>query len=380
MNLNFPHREAIAVRDHEIKVTRRLAGGAEIKVREGIRVSTNSTIAQVSPTRLATVVPISDPLGVPASEADKLLLKQPGAEVAAGEIIAKTRRGLRNLVATSPVSGIFLSYDILSGTAAIVPPNAGEIHALIPGDVEQITGKDKIVIRTVGSRVLGIVGIGGIASGTLRMAVDRPDAPLDATKIGPDLEGAIVVGGSFADAAALRKLIEVKARGLIVGGLLDRDVASIAGGQSDDRCGLWRMTPSERVLGERTSIPLAIMATEGFGRLPINPESFLLLKELDREPAVLNADTRMSDELIRPELIVANAEAMEYDAVRSVASFVEGSHVRLVDHAMLGLTGVVVGAPRRIRRGDGHALDLVDVQIHGAGVRPVSIPNLEIVA
>jgi hypothetical protein len=251
---------------------------------------------------------------------------------------------------------------------------------LVAGDVEQVIGTDKIVIRTVGSRVLGIVGLGGIASGQLRVVIDRPDVPLDANKIGPELAGTIVVGGSFADANAIRKLIEVKAKGLIVGGLLDRDIATVTGNQPDDRCSLWRMTPSEQVLGEQTSIPLAIMATEGFGRLPINPESFLLLQELDRQQAVLSADTRMSADLIRPELIVANVDAMDYDAARSAASFAEGSHVRLIDPAMLGLTGVIVGAPKRIRRGDGQALDLIDVQIHGAGVRPVSIPNLEIVA
>jgi hypothetical protein len=380
MNLNFPHREPIAVRDHELKVTRRIFGEGEIKVREGTQVDRNSIIAQVNPNRLATVVPVSEPLGVPPAEAEKLLLKQPGASVAAGEIIAKTRRGLRNLVATSPISGVFLSYDILTGVAAIAPPQAGEIHAMIAGDVEQIIGNEKIVIRTVGSRVLGIVGLGGIASGSLRVLVEWPDAPLEANKIGADLEGAIVVGGSCADAQALRRLVEVKARGLIVGGLLDRDIASIVGRPSEDRLGPWRLAPSERVLGEHASLPLAVMATEGFGRLPINPESFLLLKELDRQSAVLIAETRTSNDLIRPELIVSNEEAMECDGARSFASFAEGSHVRLVDHAMLGLTGVIVGAPRRIRRGDGQAIDLVDVQIHGAGVRPVTIPNLEIVA
>ncbi|MFL5758419.1 MAG: hypothetical protein ACJ789_01700 [Thermomicrobiales bacterium] len=380
MNLNFPHREAIAIRDHEIKVARRLSGGGEVKVREGARVTADSIIAQINPIRLATVVPVSVPLGVPAAEADKLLLKQPGAEVAAGEIIAKTRRGLRNLSATSPISGVFLSYDVLTGNAAIAPAQAGEIHALVPGDVDQIVGDEKVVIRTVGSRILGIVGLGGITSGPLKVVVEWPDAPLDASKIGPHLEGAIVVGGSFADAQALRRLVEVRARGLIVGGLLDRDVQAIIGKSSDDRCDLWRLTPSERVIGEQTSLPLAIMATEGFGRLPINPESFLLLKELEQQHAVLSADTKLGGELIRPELVVANEEAMEYDAMRSFASFAEGSHVRLVDHAMLGLTGIIVSVPRRIRRADGQPIDLIDVQIHGAGVRPVSIPNLEIVA
>jgi hypothetical protein len=380
MNLNFPYKEPIAIRDHELKVVRRLPAGCEIKVREGAHVSGASIIAQVNPSRLATPVPVSEPLGVSPAEAEKLLLKQPGAAVSAGETIAKTRRGLRNLVATSPISGIFLSYDILTGAAAVVPPQAGEIHALVDGNVEQVIGTEKIVIRTVGSRVLGIVGLGGIASGPLRVRVEWPDAPLDANKIGPELEGAIVVGGSCADAQALRRLVEVRAKGLIVGGLLDRDVAAITGPQPDDRLGPWRITPAERVLGENVTIPLAIMATEGFGRLPINPESFLLLKELDGQNAVLNADTRTSGELIRPELIVPSEDAEELDGVRSFATFNEGSHVRLIDPAMLGLTGVIVGAPRRTRRGDGQALDLIDVQIHGAGVRPVAIPNLEIVA
>jgi hypothetical protein len=380
MNLNFPHREPIAVRDHELRVTRRFTPDAEIKVRDGARIDASTIVAKVNPARLATHVAVAEELGVPPAEAEKLLLKQPGATIGAGEIIAKTRRGFRNVVATSPVSGLFLTYDGLSGVALVVPEAAGEIPALVPGDVYQCDEPGQVLIRTVGSRILGIVGIGGATSGPIRMLVDRPDTPLEAAKIGPQHEGAIVVGGSCADAQALRRLVEVRAKGLIVGGLLDRDVTAAAGIQIEDRLSPWRLSPSECVLGEQMPSPLTIMATEGFGRLPINPESFLLCRELEGENAVLLADTRIAGELIRPELIVPNAEALDDDGHRTYASFAEGAHVRLVDHAMLGLSGIIVGAPRRIRRGDGQALDLVDVQIHGGGVRSVSIPNLEIVA
>jgi hypothetical protein len=40
--------------------------------------------------------------------------------------------------------------------------------------------------------------------------------------------------------------------------------------------------------------PLTIMATEGFGRLPINAESFILCQELEGQTGVLIADTRVS--------------------------------------------------------------------------------------
>ena len=380
MNLNFPYREPIAVRDHELRVTRRFTPDAELKVRQGARVEASTLIARVNPERLATQVPLAEELGVPAAEVEKLLLKQPGALVSAGETLAKTRRGLRNVVATAPVSGVFLSFDAMSGVASIVPEAAGEVLAMVPGDVDHCEEPGEVVIRTVGTRVLGIVGVGRATSGPIRVVVERPDSPLEASKIGPQHEGAIVVGGSCADAQALRRLIEVRARGLIVGGLLDRDVIAMSGVQVEDRLSPWRLSPSELVLGDNLPSPLTIVATEGFGRLPINPESFILCQELEGQTGVLIADTRVSGELIRPELVVPNPDALEFDGNHSYATFAEGSHVRLVDHAMLGLTGIIVGTPRRIRRGDGQALDLVDVQIHGGGVRAVCIPNLEIVA
>src|SRR5262245_20727666 len=120
MNLNFPYKEPIAVRDHELRVTRRFTPDAEIKVRQGARVEASTLIAKVNPVRLATQLQVAEELGVPASEAEKLLLKQPGSVVSAGEPFAKTRRGLRSVVVNCPVSGVFLSFDVMSGVALVV--------------------------------------------------------------------------------------------------------------------------------------------------------------------------------------------------------------------------------------------------------------------
>jgi hypothetical protein len=380
MNLNFPYREPLAVRDHELRVTRRFHPDAELKVRQGARIEASTILARINPARLAVQVPVAEELGVQPADVEKLLLKQPGAAVVAGEPLAKTRRGLRSAVVSAPISGNFFSFDVVSGIALIVPESAGEVRALVPGDVEQCDQSGEVVIRTVGTRILGIVGLGGATSGPVRLVVDRPDAALESSKIGPQHEGAIVIGGAYADAQALRRLIEVGAKGLIVGGLLDRDIFTMAGIQVEDRLSPWRLSPSEPLLGSNLNLPLTIVATEGFGRLPINPDSFLLCQELEGQTGVLIADTRVSSELIRPELVVPKPDVLDFDGNRTYAAFAEGAQVRLVDPAMLGLTGVIVGHPRRIRRGDGHAIDLVDVQIHGGGIRPVTIPNLEIVA
>ena len=82
MNPNFPYKEPIAVRDHELRVTRRFTPDAEFKVRQGAKVQASTIIAKVNPTR-GNQAPIADELGVCHPEAEKLLLKQPGAVVAA---------------------------------------------------------------------------------------------------------------------------------------------------------------------------------------------------------------------------------------------------------------------------------------------------------
>ncbi|MEA2530349.1 MAG: hypothetical protein QOG89_1993, partial [Thermomicrobiales bacterium] len=39
MNLSYPHREALVVRNHELRVIRRLTGNPDIRVRAGERVT-----------------------------------------------------------------------------------------------------------------------------------------------------------------------------------------------------------------------------------------------------------------------------------------------------------------------------------------------------
>ncbi len=54
MNLNFPYREAIVVRDHELRVTRRFPIDSDIKVRAGARVKAEDVFGRSDP-RLSAI-------------------------------------------------------------------------------------------------------------------------------------------------------------------------------------------------------------------------------------------------------------------------------------------------------------------------------------
>ena len=267
-----------------------------------------------------------------------------------------------------------------TGIVTLVPVNAGEVHALVPGDVEYLDGRQSVVIRTVGSRVLGIVGLGRHARGPLKIAVEAADQELVVGRISPALKGAVVVGGAFATAAAMAKLVEVGAVALVTGGLLDREVASFLGWQAEDRLAAWRPQPGDRTIGEGSPTPLVLMATEGLGRLPMNADAFGLLTGLAGQPAVVLGGTRVADPLIRPELIVADEALLDDDAQSSHAALVRDARVRLVDQANLGRVGTVAGEPRRERLGDGCLVDVVEVALAKGGTETIPIANVEVLS
>ena len=187
------------------------------------------------------------------------------------------RVAARSVVVAAPVGGTLTAIDSTTGVASLIPGSGGEIRALINGDVEFVDGRHSISIRTVGARLLGIVGFGEPVRGQVRVVVSRPDEEVPANAITPDLAGKIVVAGSWANAQALKKLLDVKAAALICGGFVEREIAGGFGLQSEDRLAPWRLAGGDRVLGENLPPTLTMMSTEGFGALPMHPEAFALL-------------------------------------------------------------------------------------------------------
>jgi len=379
MNVNFPNRAPVVVRDHELRVIRRLPGVGDVKIRAGDRISSSQVLVRTDPKTAAVKISVADQLGVPPQDVAKYLMKPVGSTLNSGEALARNRKGLRNVVVASPVSGTLTTIDE-SGTAHVSPAGGGDILSMIPGDVEFVDGKQTVSIRSVGSRLFGIIGLGPDVSGALRFAAGSPSEELQTSKISSDCAGAIVVGGAWASTSAIKKLIEVKAAGLITGGLLDREVLATAGVAADDRLAPWRLGPGDEAIGQEFNPRIAIMATEGFGQLPMDGDAWSLLKELEGQTAVLLTATRLVGYLSRPSLVVVNEKMLDEDAPADGASLRNGTKARLVDQSSLGQTVTMAGGPRRIRRGDGNMVEVVDVELTNGQTRTVPLANIEIIA
>lgn len=380
MNENFPNREAVIVRDRELHVVRRLPANAEVKVRAGERISGDHVIAKTDPKNLAVRIAIADQLGVAPADVAKHLIRQVGSTFAAGEAMAKTRKGLRNTVVASPMAGTLLSIDADTGVGLLAPGGGEDVRSLVSGDVEYVEGKQSVAIRTVGSRLFGIVGIGPSVSGDLRIAVGGPGEELTSKASGADMAGQIVVGGSHANAATMRRLMEVGAAGLIVGGMVEREIAACLGIPAEDRLAPWRVGPTDIGIGDSLMSNLAIMATEGFGVLPICGDVFSFLKTLDGQRVSLLTTSRINGYLSRPQLLLVNEAMLDEDAPAEAMTMTESTRIRVTDQESLGLSGTVAERPKRLRKADGILVEIMSVTTSDGKTRTVASNNVEVVA
>jgi hypothetical protein len=380
MNQNFPNREPVIVHDQELHVMRRLPGNAEVKVRAGERISGDHVIAKTDPRHLAVRITIADQLGISPQDVSKHMLRPVGSSFAAGEAMAKTRKGLRNTVVASPVSGTLLSIDSDTGVGLLAPGTGGDIRSLVSGDVEYVDGRQSIAIRTVGSRLFGIVGVGPSVEGALCVAVGGPGEELEPGGVTPDMKGRIVVAGASVSAATLRRLLDTGAAGVIVGGIVEREVSACFGIPAEDRLAAWRIGPSDTGIGDNAMTAIAIVATEGFGAIPISGDAFAYLKRFDNEPVTLLTTTRVNGFLSRPQVIHVNQDALDDDAPAQPIALTGATRVRLVDQSNLGVTGTVAEKPKRVRRADGMNVDVLTVAMSDGTTRTVAANNVEIIA
>jgi hypothetical protein len=380
VNENFPNREPVIVHDQELHVVRRLPVNAEVKVRAGERISGDHIIAKTDPRHLAVRISIADQLGVAPGDVGKHMLRQVGSTFAAGEAIAKTRKGLRNTVVASPLTGTLLSIDPDTGVGLIAPGAGGDVRSLVAGDVEYVDGRNSVTIRTVGSRLFGIVGIGQSIEGVLRVAVHGPGDELRADAVTPEMAGKIVVAGATISASALRRLMEIGALGAVIGGIVEREVAACFGVPAEDRISPWRIGPSDTGIGDSMVTNFAIVATEGYGNLPMTADAFAFLQRLDGKRVSMLTTTRVSGFLARPQIIQVNEEALDDDAPAVPLALGMDTRVRVVDQSGLGITGRVAEKPKRVRRADGIAVDVMSIVMADGKSRTVAANNVEVIA
>ena len=365
----------LTVAEHtEIRARRILPLKGEVLVRKGDHVSGDDVVARAFLPGEVTPVNIAQKLGVPPADVPEVMVVEQGEAVGADQQIALSAGlfGLFRREVKSPVAGTVESISKRTGQVMLrQAPHPIELDAYVAGTVAAVVPEEGAEIVTWGSLVQGIFGVGGERRGKILVVAEGPDDTITAARLPDEVRGAVVIGGSFADAAAFRRAEEVGAAALVVGGFGDGDLKAILG-----------YDLGVAITGQE-DLKTTLILTEGFGRIRMAQATFELLRGLEGRLASANGATQIRAGVMRPEIVVPSEEAApaakEKDAGASGRMEI-GSTVRIIREPYFGGLGRVTGLPSEpVRIETGARVRVLTVALDAGSEATLPRANVELI-
>jgi hypothetical protein len=357
--------------------TRRLPLKGTVLSTTGTWVAPADKVARAELPGIMQPIKVASKLGIEPSEVPALLTVKVGDKVNRGDIVAVTKGmwGLFKSECKSTTTGTVELISNITGNVGVrEAPTPIEVDAYIPGRIIEVLDGEGVVIEAHGALIQGIFGIGGERRGEIMMITAGPDEPITADMITSAHAGKIIVGGSNLSGDALRKAHELGVTGIVVGGIVDKDLIDYLG-----------YDIGVAITGHE-NIPLTLVLTEGFGTIAMAGRTFNLLKSLTGKTASICGATQIRAGVIRPEVIVAddteNAGGNAADEVVPSFSLEPGTNIRIIREPYFGLLATVTALPHHlVTVGSGAEVRVLEARLNTTG-EIVTVPraNVEIVA
>jgi hypothetical protein len=372
---SYPTLDPVIVDRGTFHVDRLLGRPGQVAVHAGKQVSPRDIVARTDNVEKSFTLYLASELGVPTDSLRKYLVKSIGSTVAEGEPIARVRRGLRTAAVRSPAAGTLVQVDDAHGTVTLVASTGStELPALVSGVVEVVHPGRGVTIQTSGSRVYGIVGIGGEAVGRLVIGSDRHDRELAADQVLPEWEGCVVLAGMTVGVPALNRMRDVGVAAVIVGSLAEGDIRRyISPNSALDAASYW--THHGYGLPEPPSTGPVIIVTEGFGRLQMADPVYEFLANHAGQDVSVSGRTVPGEQLARPEIYIAGDSSVAGGVTDEPE---DGRTVRVSDTHRLGSIGLIEGdrfihiTPTGLRQ------ECFNVVFEGGVVERIPAQNIEV--
>lgn len=377
----FPSLEPAIVSDGTFVIDRLLDRPGEVIIRVGDVVTPEMVVARAHSSDKAMTLYVASELGIPSNSVQRYLTKPVGSKFKQGEAIARAG-GLRKITVNAPGDGVVVGADEQNGAVTFsMSSGQEELLALVGGEVERVVPERGATIRASGHRVFGVVGFGREAIGTLKIGSDRGDRELTPDQVKDAWKGHIVVCGMTVGVPALNKLRQVGVAGIIIGSVSEADIRRYltAGASSrETRQGQFWMSrhPEGPFATAAEGAPFVIVATEGFGRIPMAEPVFDFLRLHENASTSVSAVTGVGSRLRRPEIYVNGSGPAE--TTRATDELLPGRPVRVVSSDMLGIVAICRSGAVEQYSGTGVATMVADVELPGGSVRTVPVSNLEV--
>ncbi|HDS74278.1 MAG TPA: hypothetical protein ENN56_01930, partial [Firmicutes bacterium] len=235
-----------------------LKGGVTVEV--GQRVERADIVARTDLPGDVASVNVVNRLGIDASQINQFMLKKEGDTIRREEIIAENRPLIKwfKTVVKSPIDGTVESISSVTGQVLLRhPPRPVAVAAYVDGEVVEVIPNEGVVVETEGAFVQGIFGIGGEAWGPVKVISEAPGDIVTPERITDDCTGCVLIIGAIAGIDVIRRAVQVKAAGIIAGGINADDLKNILG-----------FDLGVAITGTE-EIGTSVIVTEGFGSIAI---------------------------------------------------------------------------------------------------------------
>jgi len=311
-----------------------------VLVVQGDQVDSDRVVARAELPGKVHVVNVVNQLGIVPEDLKDFMVKREGDRIEKGEVLAENKPLIAwfKTTVTSPITGIVETISNSTGQVLLrEPPRRLDLFGYVDGKIIEVIPGQGVRIETTGAFIQGIFGVGGEAWGPLAMVASGPEESLEAVQLTADHAGKIVIGGAFVQTEALQRAKAIGVKGIVVGGMDDRDLRELLG-----------YDLGVAITGTE-NIGFTLILTEGFGRIPMAMKTFELLRSLSGRKASISGATQIRAGVIRPEIIVPRAAdefiqtAVPSDQASEGAKV--GDPVRVIREPFFGRIGEVVSLP-----------------------------------
>jgi hypothetical protein len=357
-----------------IEKTRRLPIKGRVLVEVGREVKPSDPVARAELPGDVETQRLAEALGVEASElAGKLRVKE-GDLVEEGQLLAEARFffGLMRGEARASTAGQVDFFSPVTGHLGIrKPPVPIEVNAYLSGRIKEIIPDEGVVVSATGALIQGIFGVGPERVGRIVVVAKRPEDELRPSDLPPDCRGAVLVGGAAAGLDTLRLAAERGAVGLVTGSMADEVLTGYLG----RRLGV-------AVTGQE-NVPVTVVLTEGFGRMPMARRTFDLLLSLAARECSMSGATQIRAGVLRPEVVVPikfSDEGAGLAAATGGGELAVGTPIRVIRVPYFGRLGEVVELPYELQEMEsGTRVRVLKARLAGGETVTVPRANVEII-
>jgi hypothetical protein len=356
-----------------LKKERILPLKGKVLVKEGDKVKAEDIVAE---TRLpGKVVPLNlaNKLGITADMVNQYIRIKPGQEISKGDLIAETKGffGLFKSQVRSPIDGEVENISKITGQLLLREPRIPvNVEAFMDGIVVDVKEEEGVVVENKSAYIQGIFGIGGETTGQIKVLVDKPNDILEPEKIDESCKDKIIVAGALASYDVIQKALKVGVKGIITGGIDDRDLKKLLG-----------YNIGVAITGHE-DIDITIVVTEGFGKIKMAKKTYDLLKNFEGHKSSIHGKTQIRAGVMRPEIIIPTEFTQEDlgSEEAKMSSLEIGTTIRVIREPNFGQIGKVTGLPEKLTPVESETLvRILEAELENG--KKITIPraNVEII-